>query len=474
MSTTDAGVGRVSAATWAALFRGKNAVFAVALGGGVVLHALNIYVATTVMPSAVAEIGGLDYYSWATTLFVLASILGAALSPNIMGRAGARTAYFIAVVAFAVGTAVCGMAPNMSVLLAGRFVQGFGGGLLYALAYSAIRLVYPSQLWGRAIGLISAAWGVSTLIGPAIGGLFAQNDAWRWAFGALVPFAALFGLIAAMTLPGRGEGSVSRHPPIMQLALLAAATVALSLGSLGDQMIWSVACVGGALLAAILLLLIELQGRNTLLPRDTFSRQSRLGVLYATGALLVIGMQPEIYVPYLLQVLHGFSPLVAGYLAALMAIGWTSGSLVSGSWTGGAADRAVRAGPVFGVVGLALLAAFMPQPFDNSWWPVFCVAAGLVSVGFGIGMAWPHLVTRVFETATVDQRDQATGGVTTVQLFATALGSAGAGTLAKLAGVSNPGGELGASSTAFWLFTCFAIVPLMGAALAAAATCKQT
>src|SRR5690349_12140454 len=81
---------------WRDLFAGRNAVYSLALGGSVALHAVNIYVAVTIMPSAVRDIGGLPYYAWSTTLFVLASILGAALSARLLNRAGARDAYAIA------------------------------------------------------------------------------------------------------------------------------------------------------------------------------------------------------------------------------------------------------------------------------------------------------------------------------------------------------------------------------------------
>lgn len=173
---------------WSELFRGRNAIYALALGGSVALHALNIYIAITIMPSVVADIGGLDYYAWSTTVFVVASILGSALSSRLLQRAGARGAYAVAALVFGAGTIICALAPSMPLLLAGRFVQGFGGGFLYALAYGVIRLVFPEHLWARAIGLISAMWGIATLAGPAIGGVFAEIGAWRAAFWSLIPF----------------------------------------------------------------------------------------------------------------------------------------------------------------------------------------------------------------------------------------------------------------------------------------------
>ncbi|MET3898151.1 MFS family permease [Devosia sp. UYZn731] len=456
---------------WGDLFTGNNGIFSIALGGSVALHALNIYIATTIMPSAIREISGLDYYAWTTTLFVVASILGAALSASLMVRAGARGAYTIAALIFGIGTLCCALAPTMPIMLFGRLVQGLGGGFLYALAYGVIRLIFPEQLWGRAIGLISATWGIATLIGPAIGGIFAEIDAWRMAFWSLIPFAVLFAGMAFVTLPKRGtDTDKPTRLPLMQLLLLSAATLALSLGSLAKTPIWSLVSAGGAIVVIALLLAVELRAQTRIVPKNTFARGSRLGQLYGAIALLVIGMQPEIFVPYLLQVLHGQSPLIAGYLAALMAIGWTLGSISSGNWQGAAASRVFVLGPALGLAGLCLLAIFLPKQSAGDWMVLGPICLGLIAVGFGIGMAWPHLVTAVFQSAPVAEQELAAGAVTTVQLFATALGAAAAGTIANLAGIANPGGVDGAANAALWLFATFAVAPLFGILIAKRAT----
>lgn len=142
------------ASRWSDLFSGKNAAFAIALSGGVVLHAINIYIATTILPSVVLEINGLNLYAWNTTLFVTASILGSALSARLLSGYGARSAYLFASLTFMLGSALCAMAPNMPLMLVGRTVQGLGGGFLFALSYAMINLVFPQSLWPRAMALI--------------------------------------------------------------------------------------------------------------------------------------------------------------------------------------------------------------------------------------------------------------------------------------------------------------------------------
>jgi len=210
-----------------------------------------------------------------------------------------------------------------------------------------------------------------------------------------------------------------------------------------------------------LLFRIERIASVRLLPTGTLATSSPLAALYATIALLVIGMQPDVFVPYFLQVLHEQSPLAAGYLAALMAMGWTAASIVSSGTGQRTAARLLVIGPLTVLSGLLILYFTLPLTSDGEAIALAPISCGLVLVGFGIGLAWPHLVTSVFENAPSSERDLAAGGVTTVQLSATALGVAIAGMTANLGGLTDPGGIAGASSAAIALFLSFSLAPLI-------------
>ena len=454
---------------WATLLSGRNFVHALILAGGVMLHAGTIFIVTTILPSVVGTIGGLDYYAWSTTLFVIASILGAALSGKLLGRAGAGNAYLVAAALFAAGGLVCAAAPSFPVLLAGRFVQGFGGGLFSALAYGVIRLILPEALWSRAISLISVTWGTATLIGPAVGGVFAEIGAWRAAFWTPSIPALLFGLLAVVILPKRGGVSPAAMPvPFAQLGLLVASVLAVSAGSVTSKVGWNVAGIGAAAALAVLLLVVEARSRARILPSPVLGRDGALAALYGLIPCLIMGMQADVFIPYFLQVLHGLSPLVAGYLAALMAAGWTLGSLVSGGRSGEAARRVLRAGPVFVLMGLAVLAVLVPTPGEV--WRMPATGLGLVVVGLGIGVAWPHLVTGLFRRIPAAEQGLAASSITTVQHYATAFGAALAGMLANAGGLSDPGGVDGARGAALWLFAGLLAAPILGMAAAWRAT----
>ena len=455
--------GAIAAPGWAALLSGGNAVRSLTLAGGVALHATNVFVATTIMPSVVKDIGGLPYYAWNTTAFVVLSILGSSLSTKLLRIAGPRGAYAVAAILFGLGSLICAVAPSMAVFLVGRSLQGFGGGLMLAFAYAMIRLVFHESLWPRAITVVSGMWGVATLAGPAIGGVFAEWGAWRAAFWTLVALSALFALLAGIVLPKRNAGqSAGSRLPGVQLVLLVAAVLALSAGSIARETLWSIAGVVGAVLFVAWLTRVERHSANRMFPADAFKPVSRLFALYATMALLEVTVTPgEVFVPLFFQVLHGQPPLVAGYLAAIIGGGWTVGSIMSSGASGGEDVRYILASPILACAGMAVLTVLAPMAGSNGWAVLVPICGALACVGFGIGIAWPHLLSRVLKAVPTDEQDVASASLTTLQLFATALGAATAGMVANLAGLANPGGVIGISHAALWLFASFAVAPAL-------------
>ena len=454
------------------LVTGRNALRSFALAGGVALHAVNVYVVTTVMPSIVRDIGGLEYYAWSTTLFVIASILGSALSAKLIALLGPRRAYLGALSLFCVGTVVCAVAPAMAVLLLGRTLQGLAGGLLLALSYALIRLVYEVRLWNRALAFVSAMWGVATLSGPALGGLFAESGHWRLAFWVLLPVAAVLAFIVSRLVPADNEpGATKVQVPVFKLALLAGSVLAISVGSLFDNDVYKIAGVVLGLGLGLLIGRLDVRGAVHLLPTGAYSVRTVLGACYATMALLMLGVTTEIFVPYFLQTIHGTSPLTAGYLTAVMAGGWTVASLLFSGATGARGVSMVRSGPVLMAVSLVVLTVLLPNQAAVAHpvgFAVLCAALG--GVGFGVGLCWSRLVTRVFQSAQRGQENLASSAVTTVQLYAMSIGAAVTGLVANAAGLTDPGGLEGARHSAQLVFGIFSVFPVLAIFTARAAT----
>lgn len=458
------------AASWGQLFSGRNGWLALALTGGVALHAINVHIVTTVLPSVVADIGGLDWYAWSTTLFVVASIIGAALSVHFLVALGPRGAYLLALAVFVLGSVACASASSMAWMLGGRSVQGLGGGMLAALSYALIRVVFVPTLWPRAVALVSGMWGVATLCGPAVGGLFAQSGHWRWAFWSLLPVAVWQVFLVTWQL-GAKAGQEEEAPKVasLQIGLLVASVLAVAGGSLSLQSLWQ--GLGAALGLGLGLAVIAVERRNQggrgvcLLPDGATSAATALGGIYACVALLLLGTTTEIFVPYFLQTLHGLSPLAAGYLTAAMAGGWSAGSLLSSGRGDAMALKLQRVGPM--LCAVSLLALGLLIPLDAAAWPTALLlsqfALALVGVGAGVGMGWPHLLTRVLIVAPKGQESMASAAITTVQLYGMAIGAALAGLVTNMAGLSQPGGVTGAQNAAVWLFMLFALAPAYAA-----------
>lgn len=447
-------------AGWGDLLNGSNGLRSAALSGGVALHAINLYVATTLLPSVVREIGGLAFYAWNTTLFVIASILGSALGDGLLQRLGARSAYSGAALLFALGSLLCATAPSMPALLGGRVVQGLGGGLLLALPYALIRQLFDAPLWPRAMALLSSMWGVATLLGPALGGAFAEAGLWRGAFWALLPLSGLFLLLAWRVLPGRNQRP-SAVPPLArrQLCLLSAAVLAVSAGSVSANLAWNGTGLALALALLAWLRRIEAHGPLRLLPCGALRLGAPLGLLYATMALLAVTVTcSELFLPWFLQILHDQSPLRAGYLAAIMSAGWSTTALFSAAADDRRADLALRTAPLLTLAGMLLLAVALPYRTSQPAALLALLSLAMALVGFGVGIAWPHLAARVLQAAPVGEQQLASASISTVQLFATAFGAALAGMVANLAGLSVPGGE---SAAARWLFALFALAPAL-------------
>lgn len=450
-------------ASWGELLSGRNALRSIALAGGVALHAVNVYIATTILPSVVEDIGGLEYYAWNTTLFVAASIFGSALSPKALHIFGPRRAFLVAIVLFALGTAACAAAPTMGWMLAGRTLQGLGGGLLLGLCYSSIRLVFEERLWPLATGLMSSMWGIATLAGPAIGGIFAETGHWRLAFWVVLPMCAGLAWLVwrqiALQAPGpRKDVKV----PMLQIALLVVSVLAISIASLTSAVLWNMLGLVAGLLIGLGVARVDKTAAVRFMPTGAYSlKPEGLGSLYACVCLLSIGITVEVFVPYFLQVIHGYTPLIAGYMTALMSAGWTLGSITSSSRSPATARKLLRAGPLVSAAALAGLMLLVPWSgldvnSNGAWW----LLLPLLGVGLGIGMCWPHLLTQVFKTSPPGQENMAASAIITVQLYAMALGATLGGMVANAAGLVDPGGVEGTRHAALAMFAMFVCSPL--------------
>lgn len=448
-------------AGWKALFKGRNKLKAIALAIGVMLHATNIYLSTTIMPSVIKEIGGLKYYAWNTTIFVVASVIGSVISAHSLAQQGPRQSYRLAILLFSAGTVICMTAPSMYIMLFGRFVQGFGGGILFALSYAMIRIIFDSSLWSRAMALVSGMWGIAAFSGPFIGGIFAEYNHWRLAFGSLLLISAGLLIITEIILPSKKTAVAATPIPYLKLILLTLAALSVSAGSIMESITANLTGTGIAILLMLLLVIKEREVGTRLLPTGAYRISSSLGITYIIMILLTIATAIEIFVPYFAQTIHGYSPLKSGYLTVLIAFGWTFSSILFSGLKPKTANKIVFTGAILMFIGLTVLSYLSSSLFNSNKIELTITCISLVLIGIGIGMGWPHLLTRVFSLAPKGEEELTSASVTTVQLMATTFGTAIAGLVANAGGMTNPGGIEGAKTAASLLYGFFAFAPLL-------------
>lgn len=438
--------------SWRELLGAKYLGTSVVLAGGVALYATNEFLTISLLPNTVAEIGGSRLYAWVTTLYLVGSVVAATMVNPMLARIGARSSFLLGLAVFGLSSLACGAAPNMEVLVAARTLQGVAGGLLAGLGYAVINAALPRSLWTRASALVSAMWGVATVVGPATGGLFAQFGLWRWAFAAMAILTALMATLVPLALPAGRAGASAETPtlrvPVWSLVLIGAAALAVSVAQIPHNVAATAGLLGAAVVLMVLFAVVDRRMHAAVLPPSVFG-PGPLKWIYLAMGLLMVGAMVDTYVPLFGQRLAHMTPLAAGFLGAALAVGWTVSEIVSASLESPRAiGRVIAAAPVVVASGLALGA--LTQRDNASAGTVAAWTLGLLVAGIGIGMAWPHLSVRAMDS--VDDPAEgvaAAAAINTVQLISGAFGAGVAGVVVNAA---QGGGD---ATAARWLFVVF-------------------
>lgn len=467
---------------WSEIFRGERAAYTVVLTLGVGLHAIDVFVISSILPTVVGDIGGEAYYAWSTMLYMVASILGTAGGGILKAAIGARRGYALGGLIFLAGTALCGLSPSMPVLLAARVVQGLGGGLLLSQSLALVSELYPQELRTRILALISAIWGVAALIGPLIGGIFAEIGWWRGAFWSTTPIIAGFTLVAWLSLPGQAVPGKFPRFPIRRMSTLAIAVLAAGIsGSAGDMLGNSgdnggepllaggalLAVQGALLLLSLLLLLrtfrIDAASEKRLFPPRPLAIRTPVGAAYWIFILFsVTHTALGMFLPLSLQVLHGVTALAAGYSVAAFALSWTAASFLTASWRGAAERRAILGGPLLTAVSLGLLTLTI----DSG--SVYVIYPLVIGAGLGIGAANLHLTSTTMRLAEPGYETLTAASIPTVRSLGISLGAAAAGLVANAAGMDRGIDPETVRRAVLWVYSLATLCPAVAFFLALA------
>lgn len=437
------------AGSWREL--GHHTSTAAVLAGGVLVGAITIYVAASLLPTAVQEIGGRSLYAWTMTAFLVAQVVATMAVGQALSRFGGKASYLLGFAVFAAGSVLCAASPSMPILLIGRGTQGLGAGLLTGLGFALIHSALPRRLWSRGSALISAMFGVGNFAGPALGGFSAQFGSWRSAFVILAVVAGIPAIFVPRALPAGERPEQSPPVPVVSLALIVGAAGAVSVAGILSDVLAMAAFIALGLVLVGAFLMTENRAAASVLPASVYRRGSRLRWIYLTVMVLASGVAVETFLPLFGQRLGGLPPAAAGFFAAALSLGWSVSQLVSASSR--KTRRLVVAGPACLAAAFALLGLLQSEqpslPVVLAWLPVLFLG------GTGIGIAMPHLSVAAMTSAPDGEGGQAAAAIATILTMSTAFGAAVAGLLVNF-------GSTSVVTSARWLLFGFAAISALG------------
>jgi EmrB/QacA subfamily drug resistance transporter len=407
----------------------QNLVFATVVMG-LLLAALDQTIVSTALPTIVGDLGGAGHQSWVVTAYLLAETIVTAVVGKFGDLFGRKVVFQISIVTFVIGSALSGAAQNMEWLIAARAIQGLGGGGLTVTATALIGDVIPLRERGRYQGMLGAVFGVTTVLGPLLGGLFTDDLSWRWAFYVNVPVAVIVIVMSARTIPAIRSGlkPIIDSAGILFIGVGAAGlTLATSWG--GTTYPWISAQILGlaglSVASLVVFVFVESRAAEPVLPLRLFSSRV-FSVCCALSFIVGFAMLGAItFLPTFQQYVDGVSATISG----LRLLPLVAGLLVTSITAGTAVGRTGRyklfplTGTVVIGIGLFLLSRM------NEHTSTVVSSLYMLVLGAGIGLCMQVLTLIVQNTSSYQDLGVATSGVT---FFRTLGGSFGASVFGSL------------------------------------------
>ena len=419
-------------APWRELFRGRRGRLTAGLLLLEALVAIQVLVVATIMPDVRRDLGMVQLYGLAFTVSSLATIGAIPIAGRAVDRVGARAVLVPSLATFAVGLLVSATAQAMPVVLVGQFLQGAGGGGLYALSLGAIAKTYPDRLRPRVMALLASMWILPGLIGPPIGALVATTVGWRWAFVAPIPALMVAWILISPALdlvPASADGPPEHDVGTISPALRLMLGAGLVFGSLTIVEPW-------ALVGIVVGLLIGVPALLRLVPPGTVRARPGPPAVGACAFLLSAGfLAMDAFLTLMLTRVRGLSLGVAGVVITGATLTWAAGSL----WQSGRAERWPLSRLALIGVSLTMTGEVAVAVTLISSVPVVIAYLGWAVAGAGMGIAFPTVQLSMMRVAGPGEESSLLSGVLLMDMLGVATGAGlGGAAIAIAAATGSP------------------------------------
>lgn len=404
---------------------GRIALIMTALMLAVLLSALDQTIVSTALPTIVSDLGGLNHLSWVITSYLLAVTASTPLWGKLGDQFGRKQLFLWCIAIFLLGSVLCGMAQDMLQLVLARGLQGIGGGGLMVLASAIIGDVVSPRERGKYQGLFGAVFGVSSVAGPLLGGLFVDHLTWRWVFYVNLPLGLLAFVTVLCVLP-RNAPAGRQNIDYAGIVLLAATAVCLTLvaswgGSVYAWLSWQVITLAAAGLAlGVGWWLTARRAGDPVMPLSLF-RSPTIVVAMAIGFCVGFAMMGSMaFLPLFLQIVHGLSPTASGLHLLPMVLGMLITSIGSGRLVTRTGRYKIYpvAGMALTAIGLFLMSGMGPDSSLLEMGVYFFV------LGAGLGLVMQVVVLVVQNAASYDDLGVATSSATFFRSIGGSFGTA--------------------------------------------------
>lgn len=394
-----------------------------AVAATLLLASLGQTIVSPALPVIVSELGGLDHLTWVVTAYLLASTVVAPIYGKLGDLYGRKRVLQAAILIFLGGAVVSGMATSMLALIIGRTVQGLGGGGLMVVAMSVVADIIPPRRRGKTQGIFGAVFGISTIVGPLLGGFFVEQFSWHWIFFVNLPLGLLALAVIAAALPARKNSTTHKIDyagAVLLTATLSGIVLFTSLG--GTTIAWnsapSIALAAIAVVSFGLFIWVETRATEPVLPLSLFANNV-FSISNIVGAIVGLAMFGSItFLPLYLQTVQGVSPTQSAFALLPMMVGLIGASMVSGfmmSRTG-----RYKLLPI-GSTAILFVAMMLMTTIgvDTPAWLVGCY---MFLVGIGIGPVNSVSVTAVQNAVPRSMVGVGTAGVTMFRQIGGSIG----------------------------------------------------